>query len=491
MADHFDGPQLCDDADFRTIRYRDLLPSDHPARFIEQFVGGLDISRFEAHYKVGDGQKGRAPKEIRMMLSVILYALYCRIYSSRRIDYATQHQADFWFFTYGQRISHDKISDFIIVHEAEIHAVFLQTIHVAHTNKLLDFKWLYQDGFMLKANASTKRTSTLAGLSTKQKRLSDRLQLVIEQLKNPDSAAETMKEKEHIENRLKRIGQLQDMLNAKIAQRSEGIAPGKAAEIAKSTTINETDSTSDLMKQKDDSFANSFLKVCATDAKADIVVASVVDGYNDEPHMSLPLFKQANENCEGKGQFDSVVADCNFTTMANAEAFEQAHAQLLGPTRAQENESRNGTPAVSFTYDEQHHCLHCTGEGTLTEEQRYWDKYKKTTIVVFSNRSACAVCALRSACTASAVGYRRVKWDIRAPAQQRVLQRYNSDEGKAVYKKRAHCAETYQGDLKHNGRFIQVFRRGLSKVRVDSLWQDTVWNLRRIFNTKGMAVVWA
>lgn len=247
MANHFSGPNRLDDADFRPVRYRDMVPSDHPVRYIDTFISGLDLSRFEARYKVGDGQKGRAPKEIRMILGVILYGIYRRTYSARQIDYATQHQADFWFLTYGERISHDKISDFINIHEQEVHEVFMETILLAQKNELLDFKGLYQDGYLLKANASKKRNRRLSDIPRQERRLSERLTAIMEELKDKQIAPCLEEEKARIEGKLARLGKVREELNRKIAQRSKDKAPWKIKEISASTVINETDPDADLI----------------------------------------------------------------------------------------------------------------------------------------------------------------------------------------------------------------------------------------------------
>jgi transposase len=494
VASFYDGPNHCDDADFRPIRYRQAIPDNHPVRLIEQFISGLDISPFEQRYHVGDGFKGRPPKEIRMMLSVILYAIYSRIYTACRIDEATQYQADFWFLTGGERISHDKLSDFVNLHEEDLHAIFLNTIYLAHENSLLDFSGLYQDGFLLKANAGKRRSHTMSSLTHKERRISDRLDVIFQEMQDHPVAPCVEQEKKRIEGTLARLAKLREQLNERILQRKEGKDTYKAREAEQKTTINETDADCDLMRQKDDSIAASYLKVCASDPKADIIIASTVSGCNDEAVQSLPLFEQANANCDGRGNYTTVIADSAFTTIDNCEKFEQNNAQMLGPTRAHEHEKRcaqedNAKP--TFTYDQQQHCVHCSQGAILQQDERYYDKYDKATIAIFSNKEACAGCAVRDKCTGSKLGYRRVRVNLRCGAQQRTLERYKSESGQLLYRKRSHVGETTQGDLKHNGRFHQLLRRGIAKVKVDSLLLDIVWNLRRIFNTTGGKLVWA
>jgi transposase len=492
MANHFDAPNRIADSDFRTIRYRDIISKDHPVRLIEQFVNGLDVSRFEQRYKVGDGQKGRAPKDIKMMLSVLLHGLYSRLYSAHKIDRATQEQADFWFLTNGERISHDKISDFVAMHGDEIYKVFLATIELAHRNQLLDFGTLYQDGFLLKANASKHNCLNQEKLSKRGRKIAQALEGALEQLRSKSEDPKLELISQRLEKKFNRITELRQQLQKKIDERSQGKAPYKSKEIAASTIINTTDPDADLMHQKDDSFAASFLKVCSIDKKADIVVASTVDGYNDEAHKSLPLFQEANQNCaELDGTYDAACADTNFTTAQNCDAFEKAGAQIIGPVRGHEHEQvdeERSPETITTTYDETNHCVYCSQGACLKETERYHDKYKNTTIMVFSNHDACKQCTLRDKCTKSKTGYREVRVDSRWPAQHRTLLKYQSALGRRLYKHRAHVGETYQGDLKHNGKMNQLLRRGLAKAKIDSMLHDIVWNLRRIFNTKGSAV---
>jgi hypothetical protein len=493
MANHFKTIDKNDDGAIRVIRYREILPDSHPARYIERFISGVDLTPFESRYKVGEGQVGRAPMDVRIMLGVILYGIYCRLYSARKIDHATENYSDFWFFTQGQRISHDKITEFLHLHMDDVKPIFRDTVILAHQNKLLNFEGLHIDGFFLKASASKKRSYNMTALAKKERRLAVALDEAIEQLQSetPDPALDSTKAK--LEKDLLKIDSLKKKLNKKIALRAKGKEPYRAKELAEKLTINATDEDSDLMKQKDDAIANAYLQVCATDSKADIIVASAVSGHNNEPQIALPLFEQARKNCNGLGEYNTAIADSNFTTTENCHAFEQNNISLIGPTRVDdyhEKRAEEGVKPVTFAYDEAKECVHCSCGVTFTKEEQFYDKYKKTTILVFSNKAACQGCERLMQCTKNKKGYRQARIDVRRPALQRTQERYQSDEGKALYKKRSHSGETYQGDKKKNGSFSQLFHRGLIKVTSEAILQDVVWNLRRIFNATGGQLAW-
>lgn len=494
MANFFDGPDRINDGALVQIRYRDLVPENHPVRYIDMFIDGLDVKPLEARYKVGVGNKGRAPKDVSLMLKVILYAVYLRIYSARKIDYATEHFADFWFFTHGERISHDKISDFINVHGDDIQPIFLATIGLASKNDLLNFSALYEDGFKIKADASMKRSRTLNGLSKEEKKLSDNLGVVLAKLQLAEDDETAIEERKNTQCALKKIASLREELQRRISERSEGKPDAVAKDIEKKARINLTDSDAEIMKQKDRSNAVSYLKETAIDSKADIVLGSAISGHDNENQLSLPLVLQANQNCKDAGcdkTYDTAVADSGFTTAKNCADFEEQKITLIGPTQDYAHQLRtHDFQQVTLRYNEKDNSISCSEGATLPWNSSYFSKGEQVTKNIFSNPKACAECARLKDCTKSKDGYRTVKLNEFYAAQQRVLDRYLSENGQQLYQKRSHSAETYQGDLKQNGRFNHFLRRGLKKVKVDSVFHDIVWNLRRIFNTKGQAIVW-
>ena len=493
MARYFEGPNNDDDGAFEIIHYNKILPENHPARYIKMFVDNLPIDKFENKYQVGEGQRGRAPKKIRLMLGVILYAIYSRIYSARKIDEATYTYADFWLFTHKQRISHDKISDFIIVHEKEMKDVFLETILLAEKNELLNFSALYMDGFQIKANANKHKNKNKSELNRKQEKLEKALIEVIAKMGESDKTEDTEKEKERLENEICKIKNLQLELNEKIKKRTENKEEQEAKDLSKKLTINKTDRESELSKMKDGSYASAYTKINALDSKADIVIGSDVDGRNDEPGKTLDLFRKSQANCKELGKFKTVVADSNFNTMGNCVMFEALGVELISPTKDFENEQRNPKKyenKIKFEYHPEKNCMICTEGKELKEGKRFLNAREGRVIMTFWNKAACASCSRRKECTQSAAGFKKLKIDARIESQQKVLERYKSDKGKVLYKKRQHTAEVYQADCKYNGKMTQFLRRGLDKIRVDCLIYDITWNLRRIFNIKAQDMVW-
>lgn len=491
MAQGFSRHYEYDASEFVIVNYNDIIPENHPARFIKKFIAGVDVRKFEQHYKIGEGRKGRAPFDVRLMLGVILYALYSRIYSAHKIETACEMYADFWFFTHKQRISHDKISAFISKHKNEIKILFAETIRLANKNDMLDFKHIFVDGFPIKANASRRKYSSANQLIKRSETIQKYLGELLGKMKGEGKTYKS-EEIKRAEKQLEKIEALQEELNERVRHRSQKDSPSEIEKRKEKIKINETDPDAELTNMKNGSYGSGYTKVVALDGKSDIIVASDVDGHCDESHKLMPVMRGANESVQGNGEYTGAVADSAYNTKGNCVQFEAHNYELISPTREYEQQKRNKElDSKHFVYDEYNNCVHCPEGKTLRYRERHFDKQEGTLIHYYFDKKQCASCPRLAECTKSKKGYRKVKIDVRKAAQDRALKRYLETDAQELYKKRMHVGEVFQGDLKRNGGFHHFLRRGRPKVRIDSIFQDIIWNLRRIFNEKGAAAVMA
>ncbi len=88
----------------------ELLPQDHPARFIAAFVEGLDRASWaEMEIDLDGDPLGASDYHPRLLLSVLLYGFMTGIRSCRKLEAAGRDQISFLWLTGWQRPDHNTL----------------------------------------------------------------------------------------------------------------------------------------------------------------------------------------------------------------------------------------------------------------------------------------------------------------------------------------------------------------------------------------------
>jgi len=104
------------------------VPADHLARFVVAIIALLDLSAIEAQYAPVGGE-AYAPA---VLLALLLYGYATGTFSSRRIEKATYEVIPMRFLAGGWHPDHSTIAQFRKDFLAEIQALFVQVLVVAH-----------------------------------------------------------------------------------------------------------------------------------------------------------------------------------------------------------------------------------------------------------------------------------------------------------------------------------------------------------------------
>src|SRR5262245_39050474 len=109
-------------------RLDDALAADHAVRLLDEILGRLDWSAWEAEY---DGRRGQPPIDPRVLAAALLYGLLKRIRSSRALEEALVLRLDFRWLVEGRTIDHTTLSEFRRRHGAALRQLFIQVALVA------------------------------------------------------------------------------------------------------------------------------------------------------------------------------------------------------------------------------------------------------------------------------------------------------------------------------------------------------------------------
>lgn len=142
-----------------------LLPVDHPARFVAAFVEGLDRVAWAELGVDLDGEETGAPAyHPRGLLSVWLYGFMSGIRSSRKLEAACRDQIPFLWLTGWQHPDHNTLWRFYQAHRWAMRRLLKRTVATAVEIGLVDLALQAVDGTKVAANAAGDRTHGAEGL---------------------------------------------------------------------------------------------------------------------------------------------------------------------------------------------------------------------------------------------------------------------------------------------------------------------------------------
>jgi transposase len=135
------------------ITLRDVLPSDHLARFIVDVVSQLDLQPIYKKYS-DQGAPAYAPE---VLLGLLIYGYATGVFSSRKIERATYEVIPFRFIAGDMHPDHATIADFRKQNLAELKELFMQVLLIAQEMGHLQLGNVSLDGSKIHADASKSK----------------------------------------------------------------------------------------------------------------------------------------------------------------------------------------------------------------------------------------------------------------------------------------------------------------------------------------------
>ena len=159
----------------------ELLPLDHPARFVAEFVDALGHENWkELGVEIEGDLLGAPSYHPRALLSVWLFGFMTGIRSSRKLEAACRDQIPYLWLTGWQHPDHNTLWRFYKGHRQSMRNLLRRTVRTALAMDLVDLAVQAVDGTKVPANASSGRSYDAEGLA----RLLQRLERAIAELED-------------------------------------------------------------------------------------------------------------------------------------------------------------------------------------------------------------------------------------------------------------------------------------------------------------------
>jgi transposase len=450
---------------FRVVDVEALIPEDHPARAIWEFVGKLDLSRFTEEIHAVEGGAGRPAYDPQLLISLWIYSYSQGVTSARAIERFCTHEPVYHWLTGLAGISAHTLSDYRVAHGDALREVFIQVLGVLSAAGLITVERITQDGTRIRASAASKRFHRKA-----------RVQEALREARAHVEALEALPEDEA--HRRQQSAQVRAQ-HEKVERLDAALQTFEQLETAKSRVdrVSTTDPDARVMKQADGGAAPSYNVQLSTDAAHKLIVAVDVTQAGSDYQQLLPGLHRVEQNV---GRLPAqVVVDGGYLSRATIVETAAQGVELIGPSptddavhanRARSYSSRGVRPADEasrFVYDPANDTYLCP-QGRRLRYDAWYIREGTRRIRYKALTADCHACPAKRFCCPRNREGRSIERRVHLAPVQACREKMQTDAARAVYRERAAVAEFPNLWIKAKRGLRQFRVRGLSQVRLEA-----------------------
>ena len=460
----------------------ELLPLDHPARFVAEFIDALDREGWAGLGVEIEGDPLGAPAyHPRALLSVWLYGFMTGVRSCRKLETACRDQIPYLWLTGWQHPDHNTLWRFYSRHRQGMRKLFERTVRTAVTMGLVDLAVQAVDGTKVVANAAKDRTYDAEGLGA----LLERLDGAIAELEAHNEAGQDPASA-HLPEALadKRI------LREQVRQAMEDLA-----DRGRQKDINLTDKDARLMRSSQGIVSGYNAQAMASplgpsDGPGGMLITAVevVDEPNDTARL-IPMLEQSEETTGIRAQV--TLADAGYHSGTALEECVRRGNTIVMPESPRRRAEHHPYHKDRFIYDACNDSYRCPHGQTLRPSGTMRSPYGALRQVYRTSAANCQACPAFGVCTSDRLNGRSLTIGPHDAALRRHRAWMSTRRAKEASRRRKQLIEPVFGIIKEQQSGRRFLLRGLVNVAAEWVVLATAFNLRtlwRIWRSRTVAL---
>ncbi len=440
----------------------DLLPRDHPARFVREFVDALDLRMLGFRMRKGD--EGRPSYAADLLLKVWVYGYLERIRSSRRLERACLHDLALLWLTGMNYPDHNSLWRFWHDNEKVLQQVFRQTVQIAARAGLIGMALHAVDGTKITARASTDKMWGRKLLEKKLARLDRSIEEMAAEINK--SEAEEVGPENRLPEGLADKQRLREQVRAKLAE----------LEKENREHMHPKERDAQVMKNHEGTRLGYNAQAVVESGHGLVVAAEVTNEQNDL-HQLVPMIEEVKEELGSVAA--ETVADSGYWNGEQLSEAEKKQYPVLVNLDAADARHRGGDyDSSKFRYDQERDCYICPrGEELEYERTRKPDGKPHPRVYRCRRYKQCPV---RWECSKDKQG-RRVELSPYWGASLRQREKQTEEGKKSLLRQRMRIVEPVFATVKDRLGFRRWTVGGLEKVRAQWAFMAALVNLLRLY----------
>ena len=329
--------------EFRTASLDELLPADHEARVVWDYVCELDLTALLQAIRAVPGVPGRDATDPRILLALWLFATVDGVGSARTLDGLCREHLGYEWLCGGVSLNYHTLADFRSQHTEVLDQLLTDSVATMLHENLIHLKQVTQDGMRVRASAgasSFRREPTLEKCLAEAKAQVQALKNQVDEDSQAASrrqqAARVRAARERQERIEQALAERAQLVNKREQQRREKGIKFDPAELRTSTT----DAEASRMKMPDGGTRPAYNVQFATTVEGGAIVGVDVGSVGSDGGQMQPMLEQIETRYQEKPQ--QILVDGGFTTLEDIEQAEQDGINVLGPIKNEEATTAKG-----------------------------------------------------------------------------------------------------------------------------------------------------
>ena len=138
---------------WRPVDLEALLPADHRARVVWEFVEGLELGPLYGAIKAVEGHAGRAPIDPAILMALWLYATLEGVGSARALARLCEEHDAYRWICGGVSVNYHTLADFRVAHPEVLDGLLTTSVAALLAEGLVELTRVAQDGVKIRASA--------------------------------------------------------------------------------------------------------------------------------------------------------------------------------------------------------------------------------------------------------------------------------------------------------------------------------------------------
>ena len=273
--------------ELRPVDLEGLLPADHRARVVWEFVEGVDLGPLHAEIKAVEGHAGRPPIDPAILMALWLYATVEGVGSARAVARLCEEHDAYRWLCGGVSVNYHTLADFRVQHVEYLDGLLTTSVATLMAEGLVTLTRVAQDGVRVRASAgaaSFRRRARLEGFLADAEEQVEALRRELHDDPGATTRRQAAAQQRAAAERQQRV--------AKALEQLPDVEAKKKAAKRDQARASTTDPEARVMKMADGGFRPAFNGQLATDTAAQVIVGVDVTNLGSDQGQLAPMTEQ-------------------------------------------------------------------------------------------------------------------------------------------------------------------------------------------------------